>query len=327
MLRHIRVVPLAAESFGVRSMCTYVETRDVRVLLDGGVSLCPIRYGLPPHPEEFRAIIEARRKIAEAAGKVEFVTISHYHHDHVTPSFEDWLCNWTQANDTARQIYEGKKVLAKNPKEQINYSQRERGWLFQKTSGRYVATFEVADGKTFTLGSTNIRFSEPVPHGLENSELGWVLMTAIESEDERFLFAPDIQGPMSTRTLEMVLHEKPQLLMVGGPPLYLKSFKVSEEQAQKGLNSLTRIVEAVPHVILEHHLLRDENWREKATDVFYSAYKSGHTLQTAAEFVGVQNAFLEAARKKLFKDNPPEKDFEAWMRLKEETKKHVKPPV
>jgi predicted metallo-beta-lactamase superfamily hydrolase len=327
MLRHIRVVPLAAESFGVRSMCTYVETRDVRVLLDGGVSLCPIRYGLPPHPQEFRAIIEARRKISEAARKAELVTISHYHHDHVTPSFEDWLSNWTQADDTARQIYEGKEILAKNPKEQINYSQRERGWLFQKTSGRYVSKFEVADGKTFTFGSTNMRFSEPVPHGLENTELGWVLMATIEFEGERFLFAPDVQGPMSIRTLTIVLDERPQLLMVGGPPLYLTSFKVSEEQAQNGLNNLERIVEAVPHVILEHHLLRDENWREKTTDVFYSAYNSGHTLQTAAEFVGAKNAFLEAARKKLFKEDPPQEDFEAWTRLNEETKKRVKPPV
>jgi len=327
MLNHIRVVPLAAESFGVRSMCTYVETSDVRVLLDGGVSLCPIRYGLPPHPREFKAIVEARRKIVEAAGKAEFVTISHYHYDHVTPSFEDWLSNWTQAKETARQIYEGKAVLAKNPKEQINYSQRERGWLFQKTSGRYVSKFEVADGKAFTFGSTNIRFSEPVPHGPENSELGWVLMTTIEHEGDRFLFAPDVQGPMSTRTLEIILHEKPQLLMVGGPPLYLTGFKVSEEHAQNALSSLKKIVEEVPHVILEHHILRDEDWREKTTDVFYGAHKSGHTLQTAAEFVGEQNAFLEAARKKLFKENPPPKDFEAWMRLNEETKKHAKPPV
>lgn len=327
MLNHIRVVPLAAESFGVRSMCTYVETSDVRVLLDGGASLCPIRYGLPPHPREFKAIVEARRKIVEAAGKAELVTISHYHYDHVTPSFEDWLSNWTQANETARQIYEGKTVLAKNPKEQINYSQRERGWLFQKTSGRYFSKFEVADGKTFTFGSTNIRFSEPVPHGPENSELGWVLMTTIEYEGDRFLFAPDIQGPMSTRTLEIILHEKPQLLMVGGPPLYLTGFKVSEEHTQNALSSLKRIVEEVPHVILEHHILRDEDWREKTTDVFYGAYKSQHTLQTAAEFMSEPNTFLEATRKKLFKENPPPKDFEAWMRLNEETKKHAKPPV
>ena len=327
MLKHIQVAPLAAESFGVRSMCTYVETKDVKILLDAGVSLCPIRFGLPPHPEEFKAIVEARRKIAEAAAKAEFVTISHYHHDHVTPSFEDWLCNWTEANDTARQIYEGKKVLAKNPKEHINYSQRERGWLFQKTSGRYVSAFEVADGKNFTIGGTRLKFSEPVPHGIENSELGWVLMTTVESQNERFLFAPDVQGPMSSHTLEMIIHEKPELLMIGGPPLYLSSFKINEEQAQKGLNSLGKIVEAVPHVILEHHLLRDEDWRQKANDIFYSAYKSEHTLQTAAEYMGVRDAFLEAARKKLFKENPPQKDFETWMRFNEETKKHTKPPI
>jgi len=50
MPRNIRVVPLAEESFGVRSMCTYVETPDVRVLLDAGVSLGPNRFGFPPYP-------------------------------------------------------------------------------------------------------------------------------------------------------------------------------------------------------------------------------------------------------------------------------------
>lgn len=327
MLKHIRVVPLAAESLGVRSMCTYVETADVKILLDGGVSLCPNRFGLPPHPLEFKAIIRARRRIADAARKADIVSISHYHYDHVTPSFEDWLCNWTEPERTARQIYEGKTVLAKNPREQINSSQRERGWLFQKTSGRYTGKLETADGKTFTFGDTRIRFSEPVFHGPESSDLGWVLMATIELENERFLYAPDVQGPMSTRTLEMVLNEKPKLVMIGGPPLYLAGFKVGEEQIQTGLKSLERIVEAVPNVILEHHILRDENWREKTTSLFYDAYKFGHTLQTAAEFAGAQSIFLEARRKKLFEEYPPTKDFEVWMRSGEEQKKHVKPPV
>lgn len=69
MLKHIHIVPLAAESFGVRSMCTLVETPDVEILLDAGVSLCPNRFGLPPHPMEFKAIEESRRKIAAAAEK------------------------------------------------------------------------------------------------------------------------------------------------------------------------------------------------------------------------------------------------------------------
>jgi predicted metallo-beta-lactamase superfamily hydrolase len=326
-LKHIRVVPLAAESLGVRSMCTYVETADVKMLLDGGVSLCPNRFGLPPHPLEFKAIIGARRRIAEAAGKADAVSISHYHYDHVTPSFRDWLCNWTEPERTARQIYEGKTVLAKNPREQINPSQRKRGWLFQKTTGRYTGKLETADGKTFNFGDTKIRFSEPVFHGPENSDLGWVLMTAIELENEKFLYAPDIQGPMSTRTLNTVLSEKPELLMIGGPPLYLAGFKVGEQQIQSGLENLQRIATTVPHVILEHHILRDENWLEKTTNLFYDTYKSGHTLQTAAEFSGAHNTFLEATRKTLYKEYPPSKDFEAWMRLGEEQKKHVRPPL
>jgi len=161
MLKHIRLVPLAAESLGVRSMCTYVETPDVRILLDAGASLCPNRFRLPPHPEEFKAIDLCRRKIAEAADKAEIVTLSHYHFDHHTPSYEDWLCNWTEATETARQIYEGKTVLIKNPKEKINYSQRRRGWLFQKTGGKFAEKLEIADGKTYIFGkSTRVRFSE-----------------------------------------------------------------------------------------------------------------------------------------------------------------------
>src|SRR3990170_1166289 len=93
-LKKIRVVPLAAESFGVRSMCTYVETPDVRLLLDAGVSLAPNRFGFFPHPKEYEAIAECRQRIAEAAEKVEVVTLSHYHFDHHTPSYEDWCYNW-----------------------------------------------------------------------------------------------------------------------------------------------------------------------------------------------------------------------------------------
>jgi len=38
-LKNIKVIPLADESFGVRSMCTYIETPDVKILTDPGVSL------------------------------------------------------------------------------------------------------------------------------------------------------------------------------------------------------------------------------------------------------------------------------------------------
>ncbi|MBS7621830.1 hypothetical protein KEJ32_06950 [Candidatus Bathyarchaeota archaeon] len=327
MLKHIKVVPLAAESLGVRSMCTYVETPDVRILLDAGVSLCPNRYGLPPHPLEYKAIIESRRRIAEAAEKADVVTVSHYHFDHHTPSYEDWLCNWTEAEETARQIYQGKTVLIKNPKEMINFSQRRRSWVFQKTGGKEAKQLIIADGRSFTFGKTVIKFSEPVFHGQEDSALGWVLMTTIDFKNEKFLLAPDVQGPISAKTLQLIIKEKPQLLLIGGPPLYLSNFRVDEKLVRLGLENLRKIVHVVPCTILEHHILRDEQWREKTKEVLEKAQRVSNKVLTSAEFLGRENLFLEAKRKVLFVDYPPSKEFEKWARQSVEAKKKTKPPV
>jgi predicted metallo-beta-lactamase superfamily hydrolase len=328
MLEKIKVMPLAAESFGVRSMCTLVETPDVKVLLDAGVSLCPNRFSLPPHPIEFKTIDRLRRRIAEAADKAEVVTISHYHFDHHTPSFEDWLVNWTEANETARQIYQAKTVLMKNPKEKINASQRHRAWLFQKTGGKHAKKLETADGKAFTFGKgTVLHFSQPVPHGPDDSMLGWVIMATVEYLGEKFVFAPDVQGPMSTYTLELIKKAKPRVIMIGGPPFYLGGFKVDEAQLELGLRNLASVVETVPLTILEHHALRDQQWQQKTQQVYDAATKAGHAVMTAAEFGGQENAFLESRRKRLYVDYPPSKEFEKWMHEGLTAKSTTKPPI
>jgi predicted metallo-beta-lactamase superfamily hydrolase len=325
-LRKIKVTPLAAESFGVRSMCTLVETPDVTVLLDAGISLCPYRFSLPPHPLEYQTIARLRQVIAEAADQAEVVTISHYHFDHHTPSYEDWVVNWTEDGETARQIYHDKTVLLKNPREKINASQRQRAWMFQKTGGKHAKTLESADGKVFTYGNTTLKFSAPVVHGSENSMLGWVIMTTIAHGDERFMFAPDVQGPMSTHTLELILAEKPNVMMLGGPPLYLGGFRVDMAELERGLSNLEHIVEMVPVIVLEHHALRDESWKSKMEKVFLKAAETGHDILTAAEYAGKENLFLESKRKTLFRDHPPSAEFKQWMKTLND-KKVAKPPI
>jgi predicted metallo-beta-lactamase superfamily hydrolase len=326
ILSKIKVTPLAAESFGVRSMCTLVQTPDVAVLLDAGISLCPYRFSLPPHSIEFQTISKLRKTIAEAADKAEVVTISHYHFDHHTPSFEDWVANWTEYGETARQIYQNKTVLIKNPKEKINASQRQRAWLFQKTGGKHAKVLEAADGKTFTYGKTTLRFSEAVAHGSDDSILGWVILAVVECEGERFMFAPDVQGPMSTHTLQLILGAKPTVIMLGGPPLYLGGFRVEMAQLEQGLRNLESIVEAVPLVVLEHHALRDESWKLKMEKVFQKASKSGHSVVTAAEYAGKENLFLESRRKQLYRDHPPSDEFKQWMKTLND-KKTQSPPI
>ena len=326
LLNAIQVTPLASESFGVRSMCTLVETQDVTLLLDAGISLCPYRFNLPPHPIEFQTIADLRKTIAKAADKSTVTTISHYHFDHHTPSFEDWIVNWTEDSETARQIYQDKIILAKNPKEKINASQRQRASMFQKTGGKHAKVLEVADQRTFNFGKTSLRFSEAVVHGSEDSMLGWVIMTVVEHGSERFMFAPDIQGPMSMHTLELILAAKPTVIMLGGPPLRIEGFRVAIAQLELGLRNLEQIVEEVPLVILEHHALRDEAWRPKMDAVFQKASRSGHRILTAAQYVGKENLFLESKRKQLYLDQPPSAEFKMWMKTLND-KKIAKPPI
>lgn len=326
MFRHLKVVPLAYESLGVRSMSTFVETPNVKILLDAGVSLAPNRFGFSPHPLEYKAIIEARKRILASAEEADVITLSHYHFDHHTPSYTDWCYNWTDS-ETAQQIYQDKLVLIKSYKSKINFNQRRRGWMFIKTGGSHARKIKVADGKSFKFGETLVKFSKPVFHGSENTALGWVLMTLIEYENERLLFAPDVQGPMCKETLELILKIKPQLLIIGGPPIYLMDFRVRKEHVDSGIENLKILAREIPNIILEHHLLRDENWREHIKEVFRASSEKNNRILTAAEFFGKKNMFLEAVRDKLYEKYPPSSEFERWSRKPHQKRKLIPPPL
>ena len=322
----IKVLPVAFESFGVRSMCTYVETPDIKILLDAGVSLGPSRFRLAPHPKEYLALKERRSLMLEVAKEADIVTISHYHFDHHTPSYTDWASHWSSA-EIAERIYNGKIVLVKSYKSRINPSQRRRGWMFARTGGTHAAKLEFADGRTFQFGATAIRFLQPVYHGHEHSELGWVLMAAIQRDDEKVLFAPDVQGPLYEESLKMILNEEPQLAIVGGPPFYLVDFKETPRMIDSATRNLESIVERVPVTILDHHILRDEKWRETAQPVFEKASSVGHELVTAAEYAGEENHLLESQRRQLYETDPPSREFTEWMKIPIQERKRVLPPI
>ncbi|NLE05697.1 MAG: hypothetical protein GX638_12990 [Crenarchaeota archaeon] len=328
MLKKIKVIPLAAESLGVRSMCTLVQTPDVVMLLDPGVSLCPMRYGLPPHPEEFRRIMQLREAISSAAKTAQVVTVSHYHYDHHTPDHEDWLVNWTEAKNTARQIYQDKYVLAKNYYENINKSQRERALTFQRSNKKIFKKFEFSDGKSFCFGNqTQMVFSEAVYHGSQASGLGYVVLVSIICGDERFVFAPDVQGPMIAHTTDLIKTAHPQLLMIGGPPFHLLGTKVTNNELEKAVLNLKELVKVIPTIIIDHHMLRDSNWKIKLSLVEDTAVKCGHKLVTAAEFLGKENHLLESKRNFLYLQNPPSKAFQNWMTQSGFEQSHLKPPL
>ena len=324
-LGKIRVVPLADESLGVRSMSVYVQTPDLGILIDAGVSLAPRRYGLPPHPSEFIKLREARERILNYSRLSEVVIISHYHLDHYTPSFPSWY-EWTR-EDTYEEIYGDKIVLMKDFSNNINYRQMVRAkYLYEAIKDKAYKILQV-DGKTIRIGDTIVKFSKPFPHGPPGTRLGWVLMTTVIFDDEKVVHASDIQGPMDHNALEYIIEERPDILILGGPPLYLEGKKVSMADIERGMKNMIELIRRMNIVILSHHTLRDPGWKDRLNSAFIESGESENKVFTMAEYRGMDNMLLEARRKELWEKMPPNEEFIRWINLKGKDRIKVHPPL
>lgn len=318
MLKHIRIIPLADESLGVRSMAIYIETPDVRLILDAGVSLAPRRYGLRPHPSEFRALYKARKNILYYSKKADIITVSHYHLDHYTPNFLSWY-EWSSP-EFFEEIYSNKIVFVKSISSNINFNQRKRGYAFihnlEKTTDKVIE----ADNKIFEYGETKIIFSQPFPHGPENTKLGYVLLITVLLDKEKILYAPDVQGPISENVKKYILFTNPDVLVIGGPPLYLSGHKVREEDVTKGISNLKEIYLSIKKIVLSHHILRDLNWKDFVE-------KNGidiNNLELYSSILKREFTPLESLREFLYNSDPPSHEYMEWLEKKNKTEP---PPI
>jgi len=311
----IRFTPVSSESLGVRSLCVYVETGDLRILLDAGVSLGQ-RFFTTPHPLEYEALREARARIRYYAAISDVVTISHYHFDHYTATWKNLEAKWSwSCYREAEKIYRGKTVFAKDYRSSVNHSQRQRGYIFGKIAEDFVGEVKYTDSATYSIGGTQICFTEPLPHGEENTALGYVIGLDITYNGETLSYYPDVQGPMVEYTLKRILEAKPETLIIGGPPIYLSGSKVGSEAVERGLSGLKMLVQEVPFTLLDHHIFRSEDGLEKLSILKGYAERSGHKVSTFAEYLGLENRLLEARRRRLFEEFPPTQEFRRWMNL------------
>lgn len=136
--------PVWFDSLGAKSSCTLVRTPDVCLLIDPGVAVMH-----PSFPASWTKKLywygRAELAIKRAAREVDVVIISHYHYDHFT--------------DFDPQLYEGKLLLAKNPNEFINDSQRGRAKHF---FDNYCRTFgEVGLGEVLSVRKPKV-YGDPL---------------------------------------------------------------------------------------------------------------------------------------------------------------------
>jgi predicted metallo-beta-lactamase superfamily hydrolase len=290
----LKVKPLAFESMGVRSMATYVET-DHKILIDPGTSLGPKRFGYPPWKTEFDALYETRSNIQKHAKNADIVTISHYHHDHFTPFS---LGRYQDSNPQyAEEIYNDKQLFIKNPNSQINKNQQKRANRLLRNLNGLNCEINYIDGNLFQVGDTVLKFSEALPHGIEGSRLGYVVAVHIKWDGQSLLHASDVQGPFFDGTKQFILAEKPDTLIISGPPIYLQGFTIESSYMDKARNNLIEIAQKIPRLIIDHHLLRDLRCFDFLEQI--KEQSKGEVL-VASELNGKKPLLLEARRKQLY---------------------------
>ncbi len=297
---------IGAESLGVRSLCCFVKTKDKKILIDPGIALGYTRYGLLPHPLQVAVGERIQRKILKRWSEATDIVFSHYHGDHI-PLVD---ANPYQLNiNKVANLNADANIWTKNPS-LLSQTQKKRANALV-----CVLKNKIVEPKGNTHGA--LEFSKPVFHGDKNSNMGTVMMTRIE-EDYVFVHGSDIQLLTDEATSE-ILHWKPDILIVSGPPLYLVN-RVSKHQINKAWHNAELLSQKIDGLILDHHLMRNFEgikWLKRLSS------KTGKEVICSADFMKKPRMLLEARRKELYTEMPvPDGWHKDYAKGKENTDKY-----
>ena len=317
---------LASESQGVRALALKVITDDISILLDPACALGPIPNFPTPHPFEYVALQQSTQRILASCSDARLLAISHYHHDHYKPQERNWEYLWSDPT-IFQQIFQGKMVFAKHPTDNIGSNQRARAREFQQHLSKVNGSFVPSDGRRFSFGNTKIQFSPPLPHGSLGTRLGSIIGVSIQDQDGCFCCCPDVQGPTVPETVEWVLAQEPQLLTLGGPPLFLPPPKFTVEQQGDFFRNIEQLAASVRKIVIDHHLFRHITGIETFHALKGKLKKLGCTLVNFAEQNAVRGNFLEAWRPRLYSEYPPNEHFLRWANSPKKNRENTPPPI
>jgi len=277
---------LGAESIGVRGLCCLVKTKHGNILIDPGTALGYMREKLLPHPVQIAVDEKVQEKIIHAWENATDIVISHFHGDHVPLA---------DANPYQLDI---KRLMGLNQKLSI-WTKNERHCSptekqrVKNLSSLLRTDLIPAEGKN----EGPMTFSAPVPHGKSNNHLETVMMTRIE-EDQVFVHASDIQL-LDNDTVSYILAWKPDILLVGGPAMYLS--RLSDGLINRAWKNAVRLCTAIDIVILDHHLMRSHEGLDWIARLNAITEKS---VMCAADFMHTPRMLLEADRRELYDKMP-----------------------
>src|SRR5207245_7645059 len=119
--------------------------------------------------------------------------------------------------------FTGTHVLLKYARRMIQSAQAKRS-LELGVALAPCASITSADGTVHREANFTLEVSTPLPHGVEGTTLGSVLaLTVVDhAQRERFVFASDVQGPLSSVAGAYLIRQRPTLVYLSGPPSYVE---------------------------------------------------------------------------------------------------------
>ncbi|MBN2187246.1 MAG: MBL fold metallo-hydrolase [Dehalococcoidia bacterium] len=153
-----------------------------------------------------------------------------------------------------------------------------------------------ADGKEVKLGSTMVRFSPPLFHGVELDQLGWVIGMVLKCQGAKILYSSDLQGPIIEDYADWIVKENPDILILDGPATYLLGYMLNQANFRRTILNLNSILQntSTQIIICDHHLPRDIHFKERMAKVYDMAKEKGKTFITAAEWLGLETPMGES---------------------------------
>ncbi len=148
-----------------------------------------------------------------------------------------------------------------------------------------------ADDRCFKLGSTQVRFTAPLFHGIEYDRTGWVIALVVETPNCKLLYTSDLQGPQIEDYADWIISENPDILIADGPPTYLLGYMVNQINLNRAVKNFRRIIKSINAklIVYDHHLLRDKLYRKRAAGIY--ALSEDHVIPsplTVAELIGLK---------------------------------------
>lgn len=284
----MKIIPLAAESLGSRSMTTFVETGKMSIIIDPGADLGQLRLGFKPHSLEKWMLEKHLDRIYLYMEKADVVIISHFHFHHYILHTPD--------------LYKGKILLVKNPNSRIGTSQRNQAFEFLNFIRDIPDEIMYVDERVYKFENIQLRFSPPVRHHGEEKN-GYVIMLCLREREKEFLFIPDVEE-FTPAAMEWITEKNnPDIMYTDGPTTYIHDDTNRDTIIHNFIDSIKKIITRtrISKIIMDHHIVRDLHWRESIRSLLKFSQLRGVTMQTAAEFRGEDNNFLEARRDELYK--------------------------